>query len=82
MNKPCIPGCASRWLTLVQGTILKNDNDINLFTIAIKTELVQGRSKNRNDMLVGTSNYGKTFLLNPFKNILNYFVTPTKGTFN
>ena len=81
-TKPCIPGCASRWLTQAQDTLLKNDIDISLFTTAVKTALVQGRGKHRNVMLVGTSNCGKTFLLKPLKKIFNCFVTPTKGTFN
>ena len=81
-TKPCIPGCASRWLTQAQDTLLKNDIDISLFTTAVKTALVQERGKHRNVMLVGTSNCGKTFPLKPPKKISNCFVTPTKGTFN
>ena len=82
LRKPCISGCASRWLTRAQDTLLKNDIDINLFTTAVKSALVQGSGKHRNVMLVGTSNCGKTFLLKPLKKNFNCFVTPTKGTFN
>lgn len=79
LSKLRIPGCASRWLTQTQDTLFKNDIDINLFTTAVKTTLVQGRGKHRNFMLVGTSNCGKTFLLKPLKKIFSCFVTPTKG---
>ena len=82
LSKLRIPGRASRRLTQTQDTLFKNNIDINLFTTAVKTTLVQGRGKHRNVMLVGTSNCGKTFPLKPLKKFFSCFVTPTKVTFN
>ena len=37
---------------------------------------------NRNIILVGNSNYGKTFLLKSLTKIHHCFTSPTSGTFN
>ena len=55
---------------------------MNLLTTPAKSALVKGRGKQRNVMLVGTSNSGKIFLLKPLKIIVSCFVTPAKGTVN
>ena len=81
-SKRYILGCASQRLAQAQDTLLKNNIDINLLTTPAKSALVKGRGKQRNVMLVGTSNSGKIFLLKPLKIIVSCFVTPAKGTIN
>lgn len=58
-------------------------NGINrkAFTDSVKLLLEKGRGKNRNILIVGPANCGKTFLLNPLTNIFNVFLNPATSTF-
>ena len=62
--------------------ILRN-NKINayVFAEAIRTLLELGRGKNRNILLVGPANCGKTFLLNPFTEIYDTFLNPSSSKY-
>ena len=64
----CTDDCAERWLLQAKSTLWLNGLDPNEFTVAITNLLEKGRGKYRN-ILVGNSNCGKTFLLNPLTQI-------------
>ena len=49
--------------------------------VAVKDLLLHGRGKNRNLLLTGPTNCGKSFLLNPLKVIYQTFCNPATGTF-
>ena len=59
-----------------------NDIDVELFShCCINELLLRGRGKNRNLLLTGPTNCGKSFLLNPLKVIYRTFCNPATGTY-
>lgn len=58
-------------------------NGINrqAFTDSVKLLLDKGRGKNRNIMIVGPANCGKTFMLNPLTVIFKCILNPATATF-
>ena len=58
--------------------ILRN-NDVDKFVFVdnVPELLRKWRSKNRNLIITGSSNYGKTFILNPLNTIFDTFSNPS-----
>ena len=81
-NGSCTDDCAERWLLHAKNTLQLNGLDPNEFAAAIRNLIEKGRGKHRNIILVGNSNYGKTFLLKPLTKIYQCFTSPASGTFN
>ena len=73
-SKACPPGC--RWLVLAEDVLKKNHINKEHFSEALKDLLENGRGKNRNILLTGPSNCGKTFLLAPIEMIYDTFSNP------
>ena len=69
-NGSCTDDCAERWLLHAKNTLQLNGLDPNEFAAAIRNLIEKGRSKHRNIILVGNSNYGKTFLLKPLTKMM------------
>ena len=60
----CMPGCEDGlWLSLTIELLNKNEKQPKAIAAALRTLLSKGRGKIRNILLVGPTNYGKTFLL-------------------
>ena len=64
-----------RWpvATLCPGDLEENDIGVELFRTAVNELLLRDQGKNRNLLLTGPTNCGKSFLLNPLKVIYRTF---------
>ena len=60
---PC--ECKGEWLRCAEEVLAKNKINIYVFAHAIRQCLISGRRKNTNVLLIGPTNGGKSFLLNP-----------------
>ena len=72
-----VHGCDGQWRLCVQEILEENDIGVELFRTAVNELL----GKNRNLLLTGPTNCGKSFLLNPLKVIYRTFCNPATGTF-
>ena len=66
--------CEGVWLRLAKEVLALNDIDEANFANAIKENLVKGRGKFRNILLIGKTNRAKTFVLKPLRLIYNRFL--------
>ena len=78
-HKECV--CLGEWLRSANKILNFNDISKREFAGAVQTGLEKGKRKKQNVMLTGPTNYGKSFLLNPLKDICNAFVNPPNSTF-
>lgn len=78
----CVAGCLGQWLHQAEHTLALNNIDKLEFSNKIYEAIEKGRGKNRNILLVGNSNCGKTFLLKPLTKIFQTFQAPATSTFN
>lgn len=80
-NTECAEGCDGQWYCCAK-EVLKN-NGINLFAYsdAIRQCLKLGRQKFNNIMLVGPTNCGKSFLLDPLEKIYKAFMNPSATSY-
>ena len=81
-NGSCTDYCAERWHLQAKNILQLNGLDPNEFAAAIRNLLEKGRGKHRNIILVGNSNWGKTFLLKSLTKIYQCFTSQTSGIFN
>ena len=80
-NGDCVEGCNGEWLICAKEILRNNSVSIQLFSNAVKELLHKGRGKNRNLLLTGPANCGKSFLLNPLTVIYDTFCNPATGSF-
>ena len=78
-HKECV--CLGEWLRSANKILDFNNISKREFARAIRTALEKGRGEKQNVMLTGPTNCGKSFLLNPLKDIFNAFVNPANSTF-
>lgn len=82
VNTRCVPGCEDKlWKRSALQLLEHNNIDWVTFAEAVKTLLFRGRGKYRNLILVGESNCGKSFLLEPLKKIYKVFDNPARDRF-
>ena len=76
LNSDCVETCREKYWLKCAKKILRN-NKINqyFFASAMRNALIKGTQKN-NILIVGPTNCGKSFLLNPLELIFNAFVNP------
>ena len=77
LNSDCVETCREKYWLKCAKKILRN-NKINqyFFASAMRNALIKGTQKN-NILIVGPTNCGKSFLLNPLELIFNaYLLTP------
>ena len=77
----CVPECNGQWLVMATETLANNNIPLRRFCAAITDALENGRGKDRNVLLVGGGNSGKTFLLKPLRKIYTAFSNPATGSF-
>ena len=77
----CVDGCDGQWLLCAEEILEENGIGVELFRTAVNELLLRGRGKNRNLLLTGPTNCGKSFLLNPLKVVYRTFCNPATGTF-
>ncbi|XP_068676750.1 uncharacterized protein [Montipora foliosa] len=75
----CVDGCDVQWRLCAEEILENNGIDVELFRTAVNELLLRGRGKNRNLLLTGPTNCGKSFLLNPLKVIYRTFCNPATG---
>ena len=80
-NSDCVEGCNGERLICAKEILQNNGVPIQLFSRAVKELLLKGRGKNRNLLITGPTNCGKTFLLNPLTVIYHTFCNPATGSF-
>ena len=76
----CVVGCNEHWKYLALRTLQRNNCSAKELRNAIKNALINGRGKDRNVIIIGPANCGKTFILKPLCDIFNAFVNPASGT--
>lgn len=76
----CICG-GGKWLVLACDLLEKNNLDLKKVCSQFYNAIKYGRSKHNNVMIVGESNCGKTFLLEPLNEIFKTFNTPASSMF-
>ena len=81
LKEDCVAGCGGEWKQRAIETLERNNICPTEFALAIKTALEKGRGKNRNILIVGPTNCGKTFVLKPLCDIFHAFVNPATGSF-
>ena len=71
-------GCHRKlWLKMAKEILRNNKINAYVFAEPIRTLLELDWGKNRNILLVGPTNYGKTFRLNPLTEIYDTFLNPS-----
>lgn len=79
LNGDC--NCNGLWFRFATEVLTSNGHHPFVFADHVRKNLVQGRGKSRNIILVGPASCGKTFLLKPIEYIFNTFVNPTKDKY-
>ena len=77
----CVPGCNSQWIVCARQVLRQNVINIYVFAAAIRKLIEKGRQKQLNLLLVGPTNCGKSFLLNPIEIIYKTFANPATGKY-
>ena len=78
----CAEGCHQKlWLKMTKEILHNNKLNAYVFAEVIRTLLELGRGKNRNILLVGPTNCGKTFLLNPLTEVYDTFLNPSSSKY-
>ena len=81
LEEDCVPTCGGEWFDCAKEVLLKNGINIYVFTSALRECIKKGRQKNTNVLLVGPTNCGKSFLLNPIELMYKSFVNPATGKY-
>lgn len=77
----CKEGESCQWLQMAIQTLQRNSINMNEFASKVKDALINGRGKQRNIIIIGPANCGKTFLFAPLRLIYKAFVNPASGSF-
>ena len=64
LSGECVPQCEGEWLRSAKEVLKQNGFNVYVFAVALRDAIIKGRPKNKNSMLVGPKNCGKSFLLN------------------
>lgn len=81
LESDCIEGCNKEWLRCAKEILGFNSVNVYDFACAIRTALKQGRKKHRNILIVGDTDCGKSFLLDPLELIYKCFMNPAKAKY-
>ena len=81
IDKECVVSCSGLWLRCAREVLRQNQINTYEFSSAIRQLLNKGRQKKLNILLVGPTNCGKSFLLNPLELIFKTFANPATGKY-
>ena len=70
------------WLSTATDILHKNNIDKNYFTSLIRKVLERGRSKKNNIMIIGGTNWAKSFMFMPMLYICDSFTCHSDSKFN
>ena len=82
LQKPCVENCNGLWLTTDLNTLENNGIERGLFATAVLRLLEEGRNKYNNLLIIGPTNFCKTFILLPLTLIFNCFQNPASTSFD
>jgi len=77
----CVEGCGGKWFRNARQVLVNNKVNMYYFACAMRHAIKKGRQKNQNILIVGPTNCGKSFLLNPLEIIYRAFVNPATGKY-
>jgi hypothetical protein len=80
-SRACDAKCQGEWLRCAKEVLLNNRINSFYFACALRNAFMKGRHKNVNVLIIGPTNCGKSFLLNPIELIFNAFVNPATGRY-
>lgn len=80
-KQECVNNCAGIWLESAREVLRKNNINVFVFASALRQSFMKGRQKNTNVLLIGPTNCGKSFLLNPIEIIFTTFINPATGRY-
>lgn len=73
----CVQNCQNKdWLKCAREILTNNEVNVFYFACAVRNALKKGRGKGNNLLIVGPTNCGKSFLLNPLELIFKTFINP------
>ena len=80
-HKNCADSCNREWLNCALEVLQENNIYPPFFTAAVQELLQMGREKSRNILIIGRSNFAKTYLLRPLKLLFVTFCTPSNNKY-
>jgi len=81
-TESCCAGCNGEWFNCAREVLRNNCINAYVFADALRQCLDKGRKKNNNILLVGPTNCGKSFLLNPVELLFSKcFANPATGRY-
>jgi len=80
-NKQCEQSCSGQWYRCALEVLQNNSINSYVFANALRDLISKGRGKNRNLMLIGPTNCGKTFLLTPLQLLYKCFSNPSNDKY-
>ena len=82
LKTECVETCKEKhWLRCAKNILSNNRINQYFFACAMRNALIKGRQKNNNILIVGPTNCGKSFLLDPLELIFNGFVNPATSKY-
>ncbi|CAB4002475.1 hypothetical protein DSY43_02735, partial [Paramuricea clavata] len=81
LESECLPLCNGEWLVCAKQVLHQNGINLYYFASALRQLLERGRQKRLNVLLIGPTNCGKSFLLNPLELIYKTFINPATGKY-
>lgn len=79
--KECDDSCQGEWLRCAKEVLRQNKIETFDFSSALRQLLSKGRGKQRNVLIVGPANCGKTFLLRPLEILYDTFCNPSNDKY-
>ena len=67
LEPECAAGCNGQWLVCAKQALQQNGINLYYFALSLRQLLEKGRQKRLNILLIGPTNCGKSFLLNPLE---------------
>ena len=80
-HENCADSCNREWLNCALEVLQENNIYPPFFTAAVQELLQMGREKSRNILIIGRSNFAKTYLLRPLKLLFVTFCTPSNNKY-
>ena len=81
LEKECVPQCQGEWLVGAKQVLQQNGINLYCFASALRQLFEKGKQKRLNVLLIGPTNCGKSFLLNPLELIYKTFINPATGKY-
>ena len=81
LEQECTAGCDGQWLVCAKQVLQQNGINLYNFASSLRQLLEKGRQKRLNILLIGPTNCGRSFLLNPLEIMYKTFMNPATGKY-